>query len=116
VLLGDLSLAEESDMKTRRRARRLSALLIAAAFAIPVAQAHGQDVTPLDTTNLPCTPTCPEDLGASGTGARGGTIVLEGGGFDWGDAGIGVGAGLGIAAVIAGLGGAVGARRRHRPA
>jgi hypothetical protein len=114
LLLVTYRLQRSQDMKNRRGARRLSALLIAA-FAMPVAQAHGQDVTRLDTTNLPCTPTCPEDLGASGTGARGRTIVLEGG-FDWGDAGIGVGAGLGIAVMIAGLGGAVGARRRHRPA
>jgi hypothetical protein len=109
-------LQRSQDMKSRRGARRLSALLIAAAFAMPVAQAHGQDVTPLDTTNLPCTPTCPEDLGAGGTGALGRTIVLEEAGFDWGDAGIGVGAGLGIAALITGLASALGARRRHSPA
>jgi hypothetical protein len=103
-------------MNSGRRARRLSALLIAAAFAMPVAQANGEGASHLDTTNLPCTPTCPDDLGAGGTAARGPIIVNEEGGFDWGDAGIGVGAGLGMAAMIAGLAGAVEARRRHSPA
>jgi hypothetical protein len=103
-------------MNSRRKARRLSALLIAAAFAMPVAQANGERAGHLDTANLPCTPNCPEDLGAGGTDPRVRTIVSEEGGFDWGDAGIGVGAGLGMAAMIAGLAGAVGARRRHSPA
>jgi hypothetical protein len=103
-------------MNSRRRVRRLGVVLIAAAFAMPMAQANGAEAGQLNTTNLPCTPTCPEDLGAGDTAARVPTIANGEGGFDWGDAGIGAGAGLGMAALIAGVAGAVGARRRHSPA
>jgi hypothetical protein len=103
-------------MSTGRGARQLSALLVAATIAAPVAQANGKDAGHLDVANLPCTPTCPEDLGAGGDGERVRTIVVEDGRFDWGDAGIGVGAGIGTAAMIAGLAGAFEMRRRHSPA
>ena len=103
-------------MTISRTPARLGALLVAAALAAPVAQANPKDGVGLDVTNLPCAPSCPQELGTGGVTEPTGGVVLQADGFDWGDAGIGVGAGLGMAAMIAGIAGAVGASRRHSPA
>lgn len=115
--------------------RRAAPLLAAAAIAGVLAQADANAATGLDVTNLPCTPSCSEDLAtdASTTPAqavgtsparrplpleslhqvRGATsaVPVVADDFDWSDAG--VGAGVGIAAMLVGLAGALEARR-HR--
>lgn len=89
----------------------MTALLATAAIAAPLAQANARAATHLDPTNLPCTPTCPNPPGADAGSVPTQKPVLREDDFDWADAG--VGAGIGIAAMLAGLAGAL-ETRRHR--
>jgi hypothetical protein len=98
-------------MNISSRARRTTALLAVAAAAAPLAQADARAATSLDPTNLPCTPTCPNFSAADASSVPAQRLVLEEDGFDWADAG--VGAGIGIAAMLAGIAGAL-ETRRHR--
>lgn len=98
-------------MNSSRRARRTTTLLAVAAIVAPVAQADAKAATHLDPANLPCTPTCPSPPAADARSAPS-QVVLNADGFDWGDAG--VGAGIGIAAMLAGLAGTAGVRRHRR--
>lgn len=99
-------------MSISNRARRTTALLAVAAVAAPLA--HANAATQLDPTNLPCAPTCPNPPAADARSVPAEKVVLGDGGFDWEDAG--AGAGIGIAAMLAGLAGVFGARRRQNPA
>jgi hypothetical protein len=58
-----------------------------------------------------CGPSCAKELGSGASAEPAQRLVLKEDGFDWGDAG--VGAGIGIAAMLAGVAGAFEARR-HR--
>jgi hypothetical protein len=98
-------------MNISSRARRMTALLAVAAIATPLAQADAKAATRLDPTNLPCTPSCPSPLAADASSVPVQKLVPEEDGFDWADAG--VGAGIGIAAILAALAGAL-ETRRHR--
>ena len=98
-------------MSISRGARRLAVLVVAAAITAPLAQAAVRDAAGLDVTNLPCTPSCSDALGTGGTTEPSQRIFVEEDSFDWSDAG--VGAGIGVAAMLAGLAGAFEARR-HR--
>jgi hypothetical protein len=89
----------------------MTTLLAIAAIAAPLAQADAAAATHLDPTNLPCTPSCPNPPAADAGSVPAQRLILEDDGFDWGDAG--VGAGIGIAAMLAGLAGAL-ETRRHR--
>ena len=92
-------------MTFSHRARRLTALLAMTTIAAPLAYADAKAATHLDVTNLPCTPTCPKVLGADTSPVPSQKIVLKADTFDWEDAGIG--AGVGIAVMLAGLAGAL---------
>jgi len=76
-----------------------------------VTQAYAQAASHLDVTNLPCTPSCPKDLAAGASSEPNQQLVLKEDAFDWEDAGIG--AGVGIALMFAGVVGALEARK-HR--
>ena len=98
-------------MTISSQARRLTALLAIAAIAAPLAHADAKSASQLDTTMLPCAPSCPKELAADASTAHTQKLVLQEDAFDWEDAG--VGAGIGIAAMLAGIAGAL-ETRRHR--
>jgi hypothetical protein len=99
------------NMNFSNRARRATAVLAVATFAAPLAHGDAKAATHLDVTNLPCTPTCPKALVADANSVPTQKIVLKPDAFDWEDAGIG--AGVGIALMLAGLASALEARK-HR--
>lgn len=101
-------------MSQSRRARRIGALLIAAAVAAPVAYADDRGAPGLDVTKLPCAPSCAQDLGGGGFTETQEGVAPAGDTFDWGDAG--VGAGVGVAAMLAAMACAFEARRHRAPA
>lgn len=99
-------------MTISSQARRLTVLLAIAAIAAPLAHADAKSATSqLDTTMLPCAPSCPKELAADASTVHTQKLVLLEDAFDWEDAG--VGAGIGIAAMLAGIAGAL-ETRRHR--
>jgi hypothetical protein len=89
----------------------MATLLTVAAISAEVAQSDVMAATHLDPANLPCTPSCPNPLDADRSSVPPAKLVLKEDGFDWGDAG--VGAAIGVGAMLAGLAGAFEARK-HR--
>jgi hypothetical protein len=98
-------------MNISSRARRMTTLMAIAAIAAPLAQTDAKAATHLDPTNLPCTPSCPNPPAADASSVPAWRVVPKEDSFDWKDAG--VGAGIGVAAMLAGLAGAF-ETRRHR--
>ena len=88
---------------------RAAALLTAVLVAVPLAQA-GPNA--LDIANLPCSPTCPEELGLAPSEALPTRALGESAGFDWADAAVGFGVGAAILLVAGACG--VTSRRPQR--